>query len=110
MHTAVEAGCILSSCLASSLLLLLQVRKCRAAPHNAAYEHKFRALKYGRTLTYAVGLAATQVCDTSALARGPVSSHVLCRRVCVRAPNDRAVAAALHTPHTPHRPHCCWDT
>jgi hypothetical protein len=43
-----------------SLLLCLEVSKSNKLPYNSTYEHKFRALKYGRTLVYVL-LAACQV-------------------------------------------------
>lgn len=41
-------------------MLVLALRKSEQAHHNSSYEERFRALKFGRTVTYAV-LAACQV-------------------------------------------------
>jgi hypothetical protein len=49
----------LVSCVASLALLFWAVVKA-GAPRSREYEHKFRALKYARTVTYCV-LAACQV-------------------------------------------------
>lgn len=61
---------------AQVLLLLLEVSKRSRTQYNVTYEHKFRALRYARTLVYAV-LAACQVGDHQEQIARAMSSQTL---------------------------------
>jgi hypothetical protein len=52
------AAAIIQSC-----LLFLELRRASSLQYNKTYEHKFRALRWARTLTY-VALCVCQVCCT----------------------------------------------
>lgn len=54
------------------LLLVIELKRSSRVQYNRAYEHKFRALRWARTLTYAA-LCVCQVRMISRAAEGDVS-------------------------------------